>query len=100
MLTGDNPNHRHAPSQARSASSERHVIAGVRPERKADEIAKLQAQGYTVAMVGDGIDDAARPRPSQRRIRQIGTGTDVGHPVRRRDTDGRLADGTRCTRST
>ena len=57
MLTGDNP------TTARAIASqvgidERHVIAGVRPERKADEIAKLQSQGYTVAMVGDGINDA------------------------------------------
>ncbi len=34
------------------------VIAGVRPDGKADAIAQLQASGQRVAMVGDGINDA------------------------------------------
>ena len=55
MLTGDNETTAHAVADQVGVGN---VIAGVRPENKADEIVKLQAQGYTVAMVGDGINDA------------------------------------------
>jgi Cu+-exporting ATPase len=55
MLTGDDP--RTARAIARAAGIER-VVAGVLPEGKLAEIARLQLEGAVVAMVGDGINDA------------------------------------------
>lgn len=57
ILTGDQPDAAKAVSlQLELEASD--VIAGVRPEGKAEAIAKLQAQGRCVAMVGDGINDS------------------------------------------
>tara|TARA_B100000767_G_scaffold36009_1_gene30522 strand:- start:1610 stop:3889 length:2280 start_codon:yes stop_codon:yes gene_type:complete len=56
MLTGDRE------EAARTVAEEvgiETVIAGVKPDEKAEQIAVLQAKGLTVAMVGDGINDAA-----------------------------------------
>ncbi|HEY4812680.1 MAG TPA: HAD-IC family P-type ATPase, partial [Solirubrobacteraceae bacterium] len=56
LLTGDNPRAAHA--VAGEVGIE-HVLAGVSPSGKLDEIARLQDAGHRVGMVGDGVNDAA-----------------------------------------
>ena len=55
MLTGDTQNTATAVAQELGIDE---VIAHVLPEDKAGRVAQLQARGETVAMVGDGINDA------------------------------------------
>ncbi|MGY1396996.1 heavy metal translocating P-type ATPase [Streptomyces sp. SS10] len=75
LLTGDNRAAAEAVARTVGIDEDR-VIAEVLPEDKADVVRRLQDEGRSVAMVGDGVNDAAALAVADLGL-ALGTGTDA-----------------------
>ncbi len=100
LLTGD---HETAARTMAARAGIDDVRAGVLPEEKADTIAALQAGGHVVAMVGDGVNDAAALARADLGL-AMGAGTDAaieaGDVTLVRDDLGAVPDALRLARRT
>ena len=77
LLTGDNVTTARAIAESVGIETdEHHLYAGVMPEDKVAVVRDLQERGYAVAMVGDGVNDAAALTQADVGI-AMGGGTDV-----------------------
>ena len=73
MLTGDNL---HTAKAIADQIGVDEVVAGISPQDKHEKISQLQKEGWHVAMVGDGINDAAALAQADVGI-AMGSGTDI-----------------------